>query len=469
MLHHPPSSINLTPADVSDFDRRLALRQSAKSSQFAAARLSPGPTRGIGSFVSARDNVGRRRAESSSSQATICSVSVQNGDIDFHNTEASLNPDATVFVPRTRYGTIASPSIPVQAPNVDRYPPMRPVGIPRRKSSRQHLLSYEKIVRPHAQAVPASLRAASPAPSTSSRSTPNLLRVNGSTPPVPRIHARSSSLTWNRSHENEPRHLSTSHAGSDVDASFKAADISRNSPLDELTESLSRLITGRPRSVGRSLERVPHITRRRVSLLTGKPFDIAPDRPLSMDDDGLPTLTPPAQRRRSDSASVTDPVAVALAMPPLHQPSTPVLDSQKISSPASHSSDPRSHPPPQPHAATPRRVAVYDDSKPARLQPQTPADIARSSRRHARSGTILQRSTPAIYPDSPVPSSSMNRHTYPAASSAAMTPLANREIAVVDSATGFTPVRVTPTAVRKQIRRSARRDGMFSGTPLVMK
>ena len=74
MLRCPPSRINLTSADVSGLDRRLAARQSARLSRQGATRvrLSTGPSRStVHSIVLAKDNKGKERAESSSSEATV--------------------------------------------------------------------------------------------------------------------------------------------------------------------------------------------------------------------------------------------------------------------------------------------------------------------------------------------------------------------------------------------------------------
>ena len=417
MLTCPPSRINLTAADLSDFERRWAARRPVRPSRPppASARLSTGAAHltKLG-YVPASANFARKRAESCSSQATIFTVAddeaIHSGDdtapfagpsrpitsserastpaehgverdtfsipnsietttsprrspqklpahftiheepaLDQAETEArrlrnpqifrraavdtvlqhlattvpelvrptdeecetayeplhvdsslnpSLDPGAPVFVPRTRFGTVAnhspdnghgsirldgfSTSSAAQAahlrvrssfernslisshgleqnnaspsrldtvlsaralqtrrrsrthdqnaavqrvvPDLDRYPAMPPsigangrrssathrrVVLPRRRSSRAHLVEFERArmahtgIGPAPQAQRAELRASdqdrlrpvSPAPSSSSRSQPNLL-LPGITAPV--AHPRSSSFSWNR-------------------------------------------------------------------------------------------------------------------------------------------------------------------------------------------------------------------------------------------------------------------------------
>jgi hypothetical protein len=82
MLRCPPSRITLTPSDIADFEHRLGARQSARRSKARVAnvRLSPGPAHPTRlSFVPAEQNIGRKRAASSSSEATIHDTSKGTG------------------------------------------------------------------------------------------------------------------------------------------------------------------------------------------------------------------------------------------------------------------------------------------------------------------------------------------------------------------------------------------------------
>src|ERR1700761_3913255 len=74
MLRCPPSRITLTSSDVTGLEHRLAARQPGRLNRPAASnvRLSPGPGRQTSlSVVPAEQNVGRKRAASSTSEASI--------------------------------------------------------------------------------------------------------------------------------------------------------------------------------------------------------------------------------------------------------------------------------------------------------------------------------------------------------------------------------------------------------------
>ena len=74
MLRCPPSRINLTASDIAGLEQRIAARQNARlpGPKASNVRLSPGPAHPTRlSVVSAEDNVGRKRAASSSSEATF--------------------------------------------------------------------------------------------------------------------------------------------------------------------------------------------------------------------------------------------------------------------------------------------------------------------------------------------------------------------------------------------------------------
>ncbi|KXT05621.1 hypothetical protein AC578_5626 [Pseudocercospora eumusae] len=394
----------------------------------------------------------------------------------------------------------------------------RPVIFPCRDSSRRNLATFERSRRASGVGATSGITAASslsvsllnipkdidsgrqmprsisPAFSTSSRSTPNLLR----SPPhsTSEVRTRSNSFTWSQTGQGEVETATKSmrdislgqhdqmptinpdlldiQSGSALDRLLN----NQHSPLDELTQQLtqqlSRMNSGRPRSVGRSFERLPG-SRPRISLLNGDPFrqDSSPERPSSSDThDGYQThYPPPSTSKNRDSILSTlstdeDPVALSLALPspvltsphqtassPIHLPSTPATalreraisstSSTSISSPVRGSEWMSSGTRPTRPTATPR-LTVYNDSRPADLQPQTPADIARSTARR-RAGTASSHGSRAsnTYTGSPAVPSSSNRHTYPAA-----TP---------PQAGGVTPARVqVPSTGRSGVGVSAR-------------
>jgi hypothetical protein len=74
MLRCPPSRINLTPADIADFERRFIARHIRRTppSTPSGVRLNPGPGRSTSlSLVSAEQNVGQKLAASSSSEVAF--------------------------------------------------------------------------------------------------------------------------------------------------------------------------------------------------------------------------------------------------------------------------------------------------------------------------------------------------------------------------------------------------------------
>lgn len=163
--------------------------------------------------------------------------------------------------------------------------------------------------------------------------------------------------------------------------------------------------------------------RGRVSLLTGDPFrqESEQDPPTGVPSPAateaqLPFAKHADRPARRHMEAEDDPVALAMALPPSSplasssqaMPSTPptrVLPT--VSSPRSPLAQgspkkPLSSPPPSikrkpvPSSssihATPK-VKVYEDAKPAAAQPQTPAEVTRTSRRaKTRSDTAMQHS-----------------------------------------------------------------------------
>ena len=303
------------------------------------------------------------------------------------------------------------------------------------------------------------LRSASPAISTSSRSTPNLLQH----PISPeRIYSRGSSLGWNQagsrnaSFHRVPSMVSaasglsgaasmsrqSSREGLDAATEFLRK---RNSPLDDLTERLSRLSTSRPRSVGHSWERPPS-NRPRASLLAGDPFKPEPQAGLSQElrirhtpltsDRYEPTLPNENETTAADlfALSIALPPSSPLPSSPPNLPSTPPTRSSVGTSsealPTSPAYVKTCSPPessikrkPVPSATRTPKMTVYDDSKPPNTQPQTPADVSRTNRRtKTRSDTAVADSPISIGRtkiSSPpvIPERNPHRSTYPPVSS----------------------------------------------------
>ncbi|KAK3713747.1 hypothetical protein LTR37_008233 [Vermiconidia calcicola] len=346
----------------------------------------------------------------------------------------------------------------------------------------------------------ATVRSVSPAISTNSRSTPNLLQR----PISPgRIYSRGSSLTWSQTGTRtpsanfvprmvsaasgisggDPASRQSSREGLDAAAEFLRM---RNSPLDDLTERLSRLSSSRLRSVGHSWERPPS-NRPRVSLLTGDPFRPEPSSnpaaagPISTLLEQNPTLAEPDTVDEVD-AIAEDLVALSLALPPSSSlsssplPSTPQFrNSTKTSSPqcpqAERSPVKSCGSPeisikrkPVPSASKTPRVQVYDDSKPPLTQPRTSADVRRSTRRaKTRSDTTAQQSPifvgrAKISSPPPIPERNQHRNTYPPA-----TPQQTNASAPARDAPSSASVPPAPTSdasherttIRAQMQRSS--------------
>ncbi|KAK3115962.1 hypothetical protein LTR53_004189 [Teratosphaeriaceae sp. CCFEE 6253] len=306
-------------------------------------------------------------------------------------------------------------------------------------------------------------------------------------PPMsePRLGSRSSSLAWAHPSASPTHHApigkSTTSGGhtaapsrhSSMEGLNAAAEFlrMRSSPLDELTERLSRLAASRPRSVGRSWERSPGL-RQRVSLLSGDPFrpDYAPiprgERssigtspentgvyPPALD---LPPISDSSYAEQAVDLPASSPSRVISSplpnTPPARRPIDEVQSPRsplKNISPGKASRTPvvtRKPVPVQSTAATPR-VRVYNDAQSARTQPQTPADIGRSSRR-ARGGSdtmmghVVQAVTPPALEHRP------HRHTYPSA-----TP---RPEGPHESAVAITPATTAALPIQYPVRRSGR-------------
>ncbi|SMQ45171.1 unnamed protein product [Zymoseptoria tritici ST99CH_3D7] len=292
------------------------------------------------------------------------------------------------------------------ASNGERYPSLRPqstvptvrrnsgshhrqVIFPRRQSSRQHLVEYERALRNGSRAAHAAVparkpvgqslvvpedygrerrdstqRHRSPRPHSSSRSTPNLLAEPS---PVPRLnHTRSSSLSW-MPQTVEPndvaqvaRMVSGERAISHLPSDFGSVPSSigktvmesllsgSSSPLDELSIHFSRLSAmgygnERARGVELSLEG----RSRRTKLLTGDLFD-GPDKLHDEDFDAVQgelvdedyrygqvvhkTICERPSQSITDNDHSEDPVALSLALP------SPLRSNRSSFSPTIHHS-----------------------------------------------------------------------------------------------------------------------------------
>lgn len=196
----------------------------------------------------------------------------------------------------------------------------------------------------------------------------------------------------------------------------------RSSPLDGLTAELSRLST--------ALGPASKPAEKRVSLLNGNPFE---SNNTTIQEEFPPSDLPLEPRTTSrDAVSprlLASPSHITLPSPPM-QPSTPIP--HPSASPASVTSPPlrstirlvnatESTSPPTPPTATSAtpKMPVYNDATPARLQPQTPADSARSSRRtRNRSDSSAHREAfcvgqVLVAPRPAIPERRAYRNTYP--------------------------------------------------------
>ncbi|KAK5705640.1 hypothetical protein LTR17_021506 [Elasticomyces elasticus] len=276
----------------------------------------------------------------------------------------------------------------------------------------------------------------------------------------PRIGTRSSSLAWTRP-AISPTHRVPSmvSAASGISSALTSRHSSteglhaaaeflrmRSSPLDDLTERLSQLAASRPRSVGHSWERSPG-HRPRVSLLNGDPFRpesspspsserstlacmraVVPEpqhatalgvQPLGGAMSNLqPAASSPA---RTDSSSLPSTPPVRRIVDEVSSPRSPLKDISPSKACRTPGSAIARKPVPNNTATATPRVRVYNDGEPAHKQPQTPADVPRSSRR-ARGLSDPAVAGPsslagAIAPSSPhpIPERRSHRHTYPSA------------------------------------------------------
>ncbi|KAH9825708.1 hypothetical protein Tdes44962_MAKER00638 [Teratosphaeria destructans] len=200
----------------------------------------------------------------------------------------------------------------------------------------------------------------------------------------------------------------------------------RSSPLDELTERISRVAASRQRSVGRSFERPP-VTRHRISLLSGDLFrqdttvvPAAPHSAVAVELSRPSTATvvvnvAPAESTAEDAVPHR---SMPAGSPPREitpsSPSTPLDSStgadarsplaQKSPSKAVEPSSSAVKRKPLPTESMTPRMPIYDDSKPPGTQPRTPADIpppARPRPQHA-DGLAARNPAPVTSPTTAV-------------------------------------------------------------------
>ncbi|KAK5108561.1 hypothetical protein LTR62_008218 [Meristemomyces frigidus] len=260
----------------------------------------------------------------------------------------------------------------------------------------------------------------------------------------PRVGGRTSSLGW------QEHSTSSQHVPSIRSAATESLQM-RSSPLDELSERISRWSASRLGSGGHSWER-PGGQRSRIALLNGDPFGqesspvlqdvhMAP-MAVTASTAGLASIATGevAAAGVSDARQATDlhasPVAQLnslLATSPSSRPragdrytsprrALADLSPARLAQPYLDSSARTAAAGDDDITAVPR-VRIYDDQQPAKTQPQTPADVTRSGRRfRGRSDIVTQDS--AIAPgasqvSSPSVQRQLNRHTYPSANTPA--------------------------------------------------
>ncbi|KAK3633511.1 hypothetical protein LTR56_015764 [Elasticomyces elasticus] len=415
----------------------------------------------------------------STSSLRVRSSSEQNTDQPVRHRAAPEIPQRGVVHSRQhRRSRVSDQNEP--APNLDRYPLLRPV---RPVTARRLSGSHRPVLMPGRQAsrvsvtvpqrVPSATFATQVEPTVVDRNTlpPHSLEPHIDTssssrtilrPPSsePRIGTRSSSLAWTRPAVS-PAHRVPSmvSAASGISSALTSRHSSteglhaaaeflrmRSSPLDDLTERLSQLAASRPRSVGHSWERSPG-HRPRVSLLNGDPFRpesspspsserstlacmraVVPEpqhaaalgvQPLNTTLSGLQsTASSPA---RTDSSSLPSTPPIRRIVNEALSPRSPLKDKSPSKACRTPGSAIARKPVPNNTVTATPRVRVYNDAEPAQTQPQTPADVLRSSRR-ARGLSDPAVAGPsslagAIAPSSPhpIPERRSHRHTYPSA------------------------------------------------------
>jgi hypothetical protein len=299
-------------------------------------------------------------------------------------------PRSNAIVPRTRR---SSENSALPSPNLDRYPLLLPNNRGTAERERRE-------------------------PATPTASVPHESPVTS--PPVDQ--ATDTSSTPEASSSRIPSIVSAASGISSVSISDDAAAEFlrfRSSPLDGLTAELSRLST--------ALGPATKPTDKRISLLSGNPFDS--NSATTQEELPVPELSLDiriASRDLVSSRLLSSPSHLTLSSSPI-QPSAPLPHTTV--SPASVASRPcrstirlvdatASTSTPAPPTATPK-LPVYNDATPARLQPQTPADLVRASRRtRNRSDSSVHREAfcvgqVLVAPQPAIPERRAYRNTYP--------------------------------------------------------
>ncbi|GAB7326430.1 hypothetical protein MBLNU13_g10442t2 [Cladosporium sp. NU13] len=369
-----------------------------------------------------------------------------------------LDPGAAVFTPRVRFGStsfapetaatlsettepstlrLRTPSEQNASPDNERRPQAdTPVSEVRRRRPRSNAivsrarrssensalplpnLDRYPLLLPNNRNAPERERRESPA------STPSVQQTTPvTTPPVDQ--ATDPSSTPEASSSRIPSIVSAASGISSLSiAGDAAAEFLRfrSSPLDDLTAELSRLST--------ALGPATNPTEKRVSLLNGNPFDN--NNATIQEGTSTPELPSIPRTTSRDAVSprlLASPSHITLPSPhvqrstPLPHPtaspatavSPPCRSTIRLVDAADSTSPPA---PPTAVSATPK-MPIYNDETPARLQPQTPADIARSSRRaRNRSDSSVNREAfcvgqVLVAPCPTIPERRAYRNTYP--------------------------------------------------------
>jgi hypothetical protein len=339
-------------------------------------------------------------------------------------TAQELDPSAAIFTPRVRFGstTIVPDSGPAGTDSTDasnlriRTPSEQNASPSIERRPQANTPSQEtRPRRLHSNAVVSGSRRSS---ENSALPLPNLERYplllpnarsalererrdpSVSATSVPQITAMPSPSTDSVEDASSTPEISSSRIPSIVSAASGISGLSisddaaaeflrfRSSPLDGLTAELSRLST--------ALGPATRSAEKRVSLLNSNPFDSNNATILEelQGPEQLSELQHPS-REIVTSRLLASPSRLTLTSSP-PQPSTPLphpsASPAQVESPHYHSTIRLVNPTsststPAPLTATvppaTPRLPIYNDATPARFQPQTPADIARSSR-HAR-------------------------------------------------------------------------------------
>jgi hypothetical protein len=193
----------------------------------------------------------------------------------------------------------------------------------------------------------------------------------------------------------------------------------RPSPLDGLTAELSRLSA--------ALGPADTAAEKKISLLNGNPFDVSGTAFDDEDTDLESSEIEPDITRRDTGPPklLASPSHFSLPCPqpltdtPIQQRSASRIEGSPSKTTTAVTKSPSRHPTTN-TTATPKKLPIYNDATPAHLQPQTPADLRRSSRRSRnRSDSSIHREAffvgqALVAPRPPIPERRAYRNTYPA-------------------------------------------------------